>query len=174
MHAVTRMAIGVLGLGLASGPASGQPAPRGDLGQGLVSDASPFVLLVEPLAEKIVEELPAGLLYWRVESFPTLAAAKAREGPWSLAAIAWGEVWLVTLGNQGDITQGGRKVAEVGPIPRSPSADRLLLRVNRAGGHPAPRRRSTRTLDRRRSSSSRDSSPSVRRTVCRELRPGTS
>jgi quercetin dioxygenase-like cupin family protein len=136
MHAVTRMAIGVLGLGLASGPASGQPAPRGDLGQGLVSDASPFVLLVEPLAEKIVEELPAGLLYWRVESFPTLAAAKAREGPWSLAAIAWGEVWLVTLGNQGDITHGGRKVAEVGPIPRSPSADRLLLRVNRAGGPP--------------------------------------
>jgi quercetin dioxygenase-like cupin family protein len=137
MQAVIRMAFGIcVGAWLASGNALGQPAPRGDLGPGLASDASPSVLLVEPLAEKIVENLPAGPLYWRVERFSSLEAAKASEGPWSLAAIAWGEVWLVTLGNQGDITQGARKIAEVGPIPPSPSANRFLLRVNRAGGPP--------------------------------------
>ena len=137
MQAVTRMAFGIcLGAWLASGNALGQPAPPGDLGPGLASNASPSVLLVEPLAEKIVEKLPAGPLYWRVESFPTPEAAKASEGPWSLAAKAWGGAWLITLGHQGDTTHGGRKVAEVGPIPPSPSTNRLLLRVNRAGGPP--------------------------------------
>ena len=137
MQAATRMALSMcLGAWLASGNAFGQPWPQGDLGPGLASAASPSMLLVEPVAEKVVEKLPAGPLYWRVESFPTLEAAKASEGPWSLAAEAWGEVWLITLGHQGDTTLGGRKVAEVGPIPPSPSARRFLLRVNRAGGLP--------------------------------------
>lgn len=137
MQATTRMALSVcFGAWLASGNAFAQPAPQGGLGPGLASGASPSVLLVEPVAEKVVETLPTGPLYWRVEVFPTLEAAKASEGPWSLVAEAWDKVWLVTLGHQGDTMQDGRKVAEVGPIPPSPSARRFLLRVNRAGGLP--------------------------------------
>jgi hypothetical protein len=36
---------------------------------------------VTPLAQKKVQELPAGPLYWRVETFATVADAKAAVGP---------------------------------------------------------------------------------------------
>jgi hypothetical protein len=34
-------------------------------------------LVVKPLAEKKVAELPAGPLFWRLENFPTLARTSA-------------------------------------------------------------------------------------------------
>lgn len=137
MIMVARLALsawlGALWLG---GIASAQPAPGTGLGPGLAGPIrSDMVLLVEPLAEKSVTRLPPGPLYWRVEAFPTLEAAKAAEGVTSLAADAWGQSWLFTLGGQGEVTPGGRKVAEVGPVP-VPQAGRLALRVNRAGGPP--------------------------------------
>ena len=92
-------------------------------------------LLIEPAAEKVVRRLPPGPLHWRVELYPTLAAAKAAAGPWSLAAAAWGQAWLFTLGGKGGAIAGGRKVAEVGPVA-TPKADRFLLRVNLASGPP--------------------------------------
>lgn len=52
-----------------------------------------------------------------------------------MAASAWGASWLFTLAGKGGATPGGRKVGEVGPVPLPP-AQRLLLRVNRAGGPP--------------------------------------
>ena len=92
-------------------------------------------LLVEPLAEKVVNQLPPGTLYWRAERFPTVKDARAAEGPWSLAAEAWGQVWLFTLGPVGVPTGDGCKVAEVGPVP-APKASKFLLRVNKASGPP--------------------------------------
>lgn len=93
------------------------------------------VFLVEPVAEKVVEDLPSGPLYWRVESFPSLAEAQRMAGPHTLAADAWGGSWRFTLGPAGGSSAGGRKVAEIGPVP-VPQATRYLLRVNRAGGPP--------------------------------------
>jgi hypothetical protein len=92
-------------------------------------------LVVKPLAEKKVAELPTGSLFWRIENFTALAQAQAAAGPWSLVAESAGKVWLFTLGPAGGSSAGGTKVAEFGPIPRV-AAPQYLLRVNEASGPP--------------------------------------
>jgi hypothetical protein len=90
---------------------------------------------INPLAEKKINELPAGPLYWQIENFQTLEQAQAAAGPTSLAAEAEGKVWLFTLGAEGGATHGGSKVAEIGPVAPI-TAPEYLLRVNQAGGPP--------------------------------------
>ncbi len=110
--------------------------------------AAEGVYVVKSVAEKKVKQLPAGLLYWRVENFPTLAQAQAAIGPdrWnpntvsydpatSLAAEVAGKVWLFTLGPKGGSTPGGTKVAEIGPVPPI-TAPEYLLRINHGSGPP--------------------------------------
>jgi len=92
-------------------------------------------LVVKTLAEKKVAELPAGPLFWRLETFPTLAQAQAAAGPTGLAAESGGKVWLFTLGVAGGSSAGGTKVAEVGPLPQV-VATQYLLRINEASGPP--------------------------------------
>jgi len=92
-------------------------------------------LVIKPLAEKKVTELPAGALVWRLENFPALAQAQAAAGPTGLAVQSGGKVWLFTLGPAGGATAGGTKVAEVGPLPKG-VATQYLLRINEASGPP--------------------------------------
>jgi hypothetical protein len=92
-------------------------------------------LVVKPLVEKKVAELPAGALFWRIENFTALAQAQAAADPWSLVAESAGKVWLFTLGPAGGASAGGTKVAECGPIPRV-VAPQYLLRINEASGPP--------------------------------------
>ncbi|RWO51566.1 cupin domain-containing protein [Mesorhizobium sp.] len=92
-------------------------------------------LVVEPVVEKKVKELPPGPLFWRLENFPTLAQAQGAAGSTSLAAEVAGKVWLFTLGPKDGATAGGTNVTEIGPLP-SVSASEYLLRINRAGGAP--------------------------------------
>jgi hypothetical protein len=92
-------------------------------------------LVVKRLADKQVATLPTGPLFWRVESFATLAEAQAAAGPTSLVAQSDGRVWLCTFGPAGGSSQGGVKVAEIGPLPPI-EAPRYLLRVNEASGPP--------------------------------------
>ncbi len=92
--------------------------------------------VVKPIAEKKLTQLPAGPLYWRVETYPTIAQAKTAEGPPSLAVEVAGRSWLVTLGGKGGSTAGGTTVAEIGPVPPPPSAPEYLLRINNASGPP--------------------------------------
>ena len=99
------------------------------------SNAAAQKLVVEPVTETRLKELPPAPLFWRVETFPSLAAAKAAGGPTSLAAEVAGKVWLFTLGPQGGSTAGANKVAEIGPVPKI-TASEYLLRINRAGGPP--------------------------------------
>ncbi|MEO8849391.1 MAG: cupin domain-containing protein [Casimicrobiaceae bacterium] len=104
--------------------------------------------VVAPVAQKKVQQLPSGPLYWRIESFPALADAKAAVGPdgWNPASVRYetttsliaqvaGKVWVVTLGHQGDSTPGATKVAEVGPVPAI-TASEYLLRLNYGSGPP--------------------------------------
>ncbi|MET0743256.1 MAG: cupin domain-containing protein [Microvirga sp.] len=108
------------------------------LGHGLLSfpaAAEPSNLVVRPLVEKQLAELPPGPLVWRIETFPALADARAAEGPTALVAEAGGRVWLFTLGPGGGASRGGTKVAEVGPLPVT-QAPRYLLRINQASGPP--------------------------------------
>ena len=102
--------------------------------------------VVEPVAQKKIKELPAGPLYWRVETFPTLTDAKAAVGPdgWNPASVRYetttsliaevaGKVWVVTLGPKGASTPGGTKVGEIGPLPPI-TASEYLLRLNYGSG----------------------------------------
>jgi len=97
--------------------------------------AAPPALRIKPLTEKKIAELPAGLLYWRVENFAALEEAQAAAGPTGLAVQAAGKVWLLTLGPKGGTTAGATPVAEVGPLP-AVVASQYLLRVNEASGPP--------------------------------------
>jgi len=90
-------------------------------------------LVIKPLAEKKVSELPSGQLFWQVETFGSLEQATAAAGQWSLVAESAGKVWLFTLGSAGGSPSKGTKVAEIGPIPRV-SANEYLLRINDASG----------------------------------------
>ena len=92
-------------------------------------------LVIKPLAEKKVAELPAGPLFWRIENFAALAQAQAAAGPWALVAESDGKIWLFTLGAAGGSSAGGTKVVEFGPIPRV-AAPQYLLRINEASGPP--------------------------------------
>jgi quercetin dioxygenase-like cupin family protein len=104
--------------------------------------------IVKPVAQKKIKDLPAGPLYWRVETFPSLADAKAAVGPdgWNPASVSYetttsliaevaGKVWVVTLGPKSASTPGGTKVAEVGPVPPI-TAPEYLLRLNYGSGPP--------------------------------------
>lgn len=92
-------------------------------------------LTIKPLAEKKVDELPAGQLFWRIETFPTKEQAQAAAGPTGLVAEADGRVWLFTLGPQNQASMGGTKVAEIGPVPKV-MAKHYLLRINEGSGSP--------------------------------------
>jgi len=91
--------------------------------------------VIKPVAEKKLKELPAGPLFWQIETFPALAKAQAAAGPTSLAVEAAGKVWLFTLGPKGGATPGGNKVAEIGPVPPV-TAPEYLLRIVHSGGPP--------------------------------------
>ncbi len=121
-----RVVVAVLVLGwLSTASAMAQPGGVGVAGSG--------PLVIKPLAEKKVAELPAGPLFWRVESFATLAQAQAAAGPMGLVAQSGGKVWLLTLGPAGGSSEGGTKMAETGPLPPI-AAPLYLLRVNEASG----------------------------------------
>jgi quercetin dioxygenase-like cupin family protein len=92
-------------------------------------------LVIKPVAEKKLAQLPPGPLYWRLENFPTFAQAQAAAGETGLAAEISGKVWLFTLAAKGGASQGGQKVIEIGPVPPI-HASEYLLRINHASGPP--------------------------------------
>jgi hypothetical protein len=90
---------------------------------------------ITPVAEKKVPQLPPGPLFWRIDTFPTLAEARTAASPTALAAEVDGKAWLFTLGPSGGSSPGGSKMAEIGPVPAI-TAPEYLLRVVRSGGPP--------------------------------------
>lgn len=99
------------------------------------SEASAQKFEVTSIGEKKIAQLPPGPLFWRIDTFASLAQAQAAAGPTALAADAAGKIWLFTLGPKGGASPGGNKVAEIGPVPPI-SAPEYLLRINSAGGPP--------------------------------------
>ena len=94
-------------------------------------------LAIKVLTEKRVTALPAGRpgLYWRIETIPSLAQARAAAGTWGLAAESAGKAWLFTLGPKGGASTGGTSVAEAGPVAPV-VAPEYLLRINEPSGPP--------------------------------------
>jgi quercetin dioxygenase-like cupin family protein len=99
------------------------------------NDAEAQQFSVKPLAEKKLQQLPEGPLYWRVETVPSVEQAKAAESPTALVVEVAGKVWLLTLAAPGGFTAGASKVAEIGPVPPL-DAPEYLLRVNLGSGPP--------------------------------------
>jgi hypothetical protein len=104
---------------------------------GLLSPSTALAqkFVVTSVAEKKIAQLPAGPLFWQIETFPTLAQAQAAVGPTSLAAEISGKAWLFSLGAKGAAGHGGTRVIEIGPVPAM-TAPEYLLRINHAGGPP--------------------------------------
>ena len=90
---------------------------------------------VTKMAEKGVSELPEGELYWHVETFDSLDAAKAAGGEFSLATEFDDKAWLFTLADRKAAAKGGTPVASIGPVPRF-EAPEYLLRINSAAAPP--------------------------------------
>lgn len=92
-------------------------------------------LVIKPLAERKVAQLPDGELFWRIETFPTRDEAEAAAGKWSMVVEAAGKIWVFSLGPASVSAKDGSKLTEVGPIPRF-TAPKYLLRINEASGAP--------------------------------------
>jgi hypothetical protein len=101
----------------------------------LALPASAQTFEIKPVAEKKLDRLPPGQLFWRIENYATLTEARAAEGPTGLAAEVAGRVWLFTLGPKGQSSPGGAKVDEIGPVSLI-DATEYLLRINNTGGPP--------------------------------------
>ena len=127
MRTWSRTTLVAVAVALAAAPAVAQDSKIGVAGKG--------TLVIKPLAERKVAALPEGPLFWRVETFDSVARAQAVAGPTGLVAEAAGKVWLFTLGPAGGSSDGGVKAVEVGPVARF-AAPLYLLRVNEASGPP--------------------------------------
>jgi len=119
-HSLVALVLSLGAIGLLLSPSTAQEQPKFE---------------IKPVAEKKLKALPPGTLYWRIENLPSLAQAKAAEGPTSTVVEAAGKVWLLTLGPRDGSTPGASKVAEIGPIP-TVSAPEYMLRVTHSGGPP--------------------------------------
>lgn len=67
-------------------------------------------------------------LYWHIDRFDSLDAAKNAAGPDSVAAEAHGFVWLMTVEHQTEEHHGGSHIASIGPLPL-PAALRYTMKV---------------------------------------------
>lgn len=106
------------------------------LGMGMTLALGQSALVIKPLAEKRIQSLPAEPLFWRIESFSTLAQAQSFAGANGLAVESAGKAWLFRLAPRGaGASAGGRHEAEIGPLP-SVTATEYLLRINEASGPP--------------------------------------
>src|SRR5687767_213864 len=65
----------------------------------------------------------AGPLYWHIDRFDSLDAAKKAAGPNGVATEAHGGVWLMTVEGKSNDHHGGRHVEWIGPLIL-PTADR--------------------------------------------------
>ena len=87
------------------------------------------------LGEKTVQQLPAGPLNWRLESFATKVAAEAAAGPLGIPFEARGTFWLATVGSGGGPSAGGTPVAQIGPVA-APTAASYKVRVQQRVSQP--------------------------------------
>jgi quercetin dioxygenase-like cupin family protein len=81
------------------------------------------VLANRPLAGSVDEPL-----YWHLDRFDSLEAAKKAAGPNGVAAEAHGGVWLMTVEAQAEEHHGAGHLAWIGPLPL-PNANRYGMRV---------------------------------------------
>ena len=80
------------------------------------------------LASRPLVGPPAEPVYWHLDRFDSLEAARKAAGPDGVAAEAHGSAWLLTVEARAEGHHGGRHVAWVGPLAL-PAAGRYTMRV---------------------------------------------
>jgi quercetin dioxygenase-like cupin family protein len=80
------------------------------------------------LANRPLLESPTKTLYWHIDRFDSLEAAKKAAGPDGVAVEAHGAAWLMTVEAKAEEHQGGYHVTWIGPLVL-PVADRYTMRV---------------------------------------------
>ena len=81
------------------------------------------ILVSRPLVAPVSKPV-----YWHIDRFDSLEAAKKAAGPDGVAAEAHGSVWLLTVEAQTGDHHGGRHVTSIGPLAL-PNSDRYTMRV---------------------------------------------
>ncbi len=69
------------------------------------------------VAHKDLGALPQTPLYWSIYTFADLPAAERAKPKHGAVVEAFGQVWLFDLGAKGRDFEGGRHLADVGPLP---------------------------------------------------------
>jgi hypothetical protein len=69
------------------------------------------------LVRRQFSSLPPGAVVLRIETFSTREAAEPATTPAGVVVEAVGKVWLLSLANKGEKSQGVQFVTEIGPIP---------------------------------------------------------
>ena len=67
-------------------------------------------------------------VYWHIDRFDSLEAARKAAGPDGVAAEAHGSAWLMTVEAQTEDRHGGQHIAAIGPLAMS-AAKRYSMRV---------------------------------------------
>lgn len=80
------------------------------------------------LASRPLVGSTAAPVYWHIDRYDSLNAAKKAAGPDSVAAEAHGTAWLLTVEGRTERPHGGRHVAWIGPLAL-PAADRYTMRI---------------------------------------------
>lgn len=68
-------------------------------------------------ATETLGKLPSVPIFWHLDSFPTRAAAQSAKGENGSVVESYGKVWLFTIGEANWKSNGGKRVARVGPLP---------------------------------------------------------
>ena len=68
-------------------------------------------------AREVLEQLPQGLLFWHLDTYPNRAVADAAKGPRGTVVESFGKIWLFTIAGAGWRPIGGEHIAEIGPLP---------------------------------------------------------
>jgi len=85
--------------------------------------------ICRPVSERTVEvgcwitahaklaELPRAPVFWHLDTYSTIGEAEGAKGPRGTVLESLGQVWLLTIEVAGWRPQGGKRVAEIGPLP---------------------------------------------------------
>lgn len=107
------VALGALALlALVPRPAEAQATSRTCVGQA-GETPGPACLV----AHQDLGALPQVPLYWNIYAFADAKAAERAKPPHGAVVQAFGRVWLFDIGGKGRELEGGRRLADIGPLP---------------------------------------------------------
>lgn len=93
------------------------------------------------VAHQDIGALAQGPLYWTIYTFADAHAAERARPPEGVVVQAFGRVWLFNVGDKGPELEGGRHLADVGPLPMDATQGELsaeYLKSTFAPGATAP------------------------------------